>query len=175
MQAGNITYSDAQDFPETVPLFPLSGALLLPGGQMPLNIFEPRYLALFDTAIAGERLVGIVQPLAETLVSPSRRAALAPGFDGEPVLAQIGGIGRIVSFNETGDGRYVITLSGICRFRLLDEIRPALWSVFQLVPTGRGKVDDLFAGRNIASVHAATNAEGYHLVGSALETMARKQ
>ncbi|MGL4405135.1 MAG: LON peptidase substrate-binding domain-containing protein, partial [Notoacmeibacter sp.] len=53
MQAGNTTYSDANDFPETVPLFPLSGALLLPGGQMPLNIFEPRYMAMFDAAIAS--------------------------------------------------------------------------------------------------------------------------
>jgi uncharacterized protein len=126
MQAGNTTYNEASDFPETVPLFPLSGALLLPGGQMPLNIFEPRYLAMFDAAIASDRLIGIVQPLAETTPAPSAQKSakikLSASHDREPELAQIGGLGRIVSFNETGDGRYVVTLSGICRFRLLDEI-----------------------------------------------------
>jgi uncharacterized protein len=76
MQAGNTTYSELSDFPETVPLFPLSGALLLPGGQMPLNIFEPRYMAMFDAAIASDRLVGIVQPLAATTLQSAALAVL---------------------------------------------------------------------------------------------------
>jgi uncharacterized protein len=125
MQAGNVTYREAGDFPQTVPLFPLSGALLLPGGQMPLNIFEPRYMALFDAAMASDRLVGMVQPLAATTIQSSKKGKkieISAAFDSEPTLAAVGGLGRIVSFNETGDGRYVVTLSGICRFRLLDEV-----------------------------------------------------
>jgi hypothetical protein len=67
----NIAYAGPGDMPESIPVFPLSGALLLPRGQMPLNIFEPRYLAMFDAAIASDRLIGIVQPLAETTPAPS--------------------------------------------------------------------------------------------------------
>eukprot|EP01035_Chromulina_nebulosa_P063088 gene63088-86298_t len=62
MQVGNARYLTAQDLPETVPVFPISGVLLLPGGQLPLNIFEPRYLAMFDAALAGNRLIGMIQP-----------------------------------------------------------------------------------------------------------------
>ena len=147
MQAGNTTYSELSDFPETVPLFPLSGALLLPGGQMPLNIFEPRYMALFDAAIASDRLVGMVQPLAATTIAPAKKGAtkikLNPAFDHEPQLATVGGLGRIVSFNETGDGRYVITLSGICRFRLMGEVH-------SLVPYRRGTIAPFLADLNEA-------------------------
>lgn len=120
MQAGNATYRDPSDFPETVPLFPLSGALLLPGGQMPLNIFEPRYIALFDAAMAGDRVIGMVQPRADMLTAAGN--VRAAGHDVDPPLAEVGGLGRIVSFNETGDGRYIVTLAGICRFRLIEEV-----------------------------------------------------
>jgi uncharacterized protein len=147
MQAGNTTYSELSDFPETVPLFPLSGALLLPGGQMPLNIFEPRYMAMFDAAIASDRLVGIVQPLAATTLQPAKKGIakikLNPAFDSEPALAAVGGLGRIVSFNETGDGRYVVTLSGICRFRLLDEVH-------SLVPFRQGNIAPFLGDLNEA-------------------------
>jgi hypothetical protein len=122
MQVGNAVYREAQDFPDIVPVFPLSGALLLPGGQMPLNVFEPRYIALFDAAMAGDRLVGMVQPEAETLVKPVRRPTADASHDTDPVLAGVGGLGRIVSFNETGDGRYIVTLAGICRFRVMGEV-----------------------------------------------------
>jgi Lon protease-like protein len=122
MQVGNALYRDKQDFPEIVPVFPLSGALLLPGGQLPLNIFEPRYIALFDAAMAADRLVGMVQPLAETKIRAMAKQDADPSHDTDPVLAQVGGLGRIVSFNETGDGRYVVTLAGICRFRVMEEI-----------------------------------------------------
>ena len=147
MQAGNTIYSEASDFPETVPLFPLSGALLLPGGQMPLNIFEPRYMAMFDAAIASDRLIGMVQLLAQTTPQPAKKSSikikLNPAFDHEPALASVGGLGRIVSFNESGDGRYVITLAGICRFRLLDEVHG-------LVPFRQGNIAPFIADLNEA-------------------------
>ncbi|HEX2148186.1 MAG TPA: LON peptidase substrate-binding domain-containing protein [Pseudorhizobium sp.] len=114
MIVGNARYVKREDLPETVRVFPLTGALLLPGGQLPLNIFEPRYLAMFDAALAGDRLIGIVQP---TLTEPSDAADIA-----RPALSSVGCIGRITSFAETGDGRYITSLSGVCRFRLLDEI-----------------------------------------------------
>lgn len=113
MQVGNARYLTADDLPETIPVFPISGVLLLPGGQLPLNVFEPRYLALFDAALSGNRLIGMIQPAmseAQTNILPDR-----------PALAQVGCIGRITSFTETGDGRYVISLAGICRFRLMHE------------------------------------------------------
>ncbi|MEF0940253.1 LON peptidase substrate-binding domain-containing protein [Rhizobium sp. BR 362] len=109
MQVGNARYLKPSDLPESVVVFPLSGALLLPTGQLPLNIFEPRYLSMFDAAIAGNRLVGVVQP---ALGEPAET----------PHLAHVGCLGRITSFAETGDGRYIVSLTGICRFRLMDEI-----------------------------------------------------
>jgi Lon protease-like protein len=113
MQVGNARYVKGSDLPATVPVFPLSGALLLPGGNLPLNIFEPRYLTMFDAAMAAERLIGMVQPsLTE-----------ANNYDvNTPVLSQIGCLGRITSFTESGDGRYLVTLTGVCRFRLIDEV-----------------------------------------------------
>lgn len=112
MLVGNARYVKREDLPEIVPVFPLTGALLLPGGQLPLNIFEPRYLAMFDAALAGSRLIGIVQPaLLEQHTSDPARLA----------LSGVGCIGRVTSFAETGDGRYITSLSGVCRFRLLDE------------------------------------------------------
>ena len=113
MHVGNARYVKREDIPEAVPVFPLTGALLLPGGQLPLNIFEPRYLSMFDTAISGARLIGIVQP------------SFSGADDGHSglshALSPIGCLGRITSFAETGDGRYIASLSGVCRFRLLDE------------------------------------------------------
>jgi Lon protease-like protein len=109
MQVGNARYLKPSDLPESVAVFPLSGALLLPGAQLPLNVFEPRYLAMFDAAIAGNRLIGIVQAaLSEPAESPN--------------LSHVGCLGRITSIAETGDGRYIAALTGICRFRLMDEI-----------------------------------------------------
>jgi Lon protease-like protein len=112
MQAGNAHYRLETDLPPTIAVFPLSAALLLPGGRMPLNIFEPRYLEMVDAAIAASRLIGIVQP--------SLDGALRA--DGEPELCGIGCIGRIISFAESGDGRYLISLQGVCRFRLAEEL-----------------------------------------------------
>jgi Lon protease-like protein len=102
-------YIKASDLPQVIPVFPLDGALLLPHGQLPLNIFEPRYLNMVDDAMAGDRIIGMVQTL--------------PGGEPErPALAQIGCAGRITSFAETQDGRYLITLTGVCRFRIGPEL-----------------------------------------------------
>jgi Lon protease-like protein len=110
MRAGNGRYEKPADLPGRIPVFPLSGALLLPVGQMPLNIFEPRYLAMFDHAMTSERIIGMVQPR----INQSDRLAI-------PQLSDVGCAGRIVQFAETGDGRYLITLAGICRFHILEE------------------------------------------------------
>jgi uncharacterized protein len=115
MHVGNARYLKPADLPEAIPVFPLTGALLLPGGQLPLNIFEPRYLSMIDDAIASHRLVGMVQP-----VFGGEREE--PAGD-TPALCQVGCIGRITSFAETGDGRYVVSLTGVCRYRLLEEVR----------------------------------------------------
>lgn len=111
MQAGKATYDGPSDLPDTVPVFPLSGALLLPRGQMPLNIFEPRYLAMVDEAMAGNRLIGMIQPAAEPAEGES-----------DPELSSIGCLGRITSYAETDDGRYMICLTGISRFRIVEEL-----------------------------------------------------
>lgn len=114
MQVGNARYLTAEDLPETVPVFPLAGALLLPGGQLPLNIFEPRYLEMFDHALRGNRLIGMVQP------SLNEPFEISPGVS---ALASMGCLGRITSFAETGDGRYIASLSGVCRFRVMEEVK----------------------------------------------------
>jgi uncharacterized protein len=105
--SSNVAYSGPQEMPETVPVFPLSGALLLPRGQMPLNIFEPRYMAMIDHALQRDRLIGIVQP------NPDK------GDTGQ--LYHVGCVGRITQLAETGDGRYHLTLTGIARFKILSE------------------------------------------------------
>jgi len=112
MKAGNANYSDVDDIPAVVPVFPLSGALLLPGSQLPLNLFEPRYLSMFDTALKSNRVVGMVQPaFSGDLGRPEK-----------PNLCKVGCLGRITAYSETGDGRYLITLEGICRYRIIEEL-----------------------------------------------------
>ncbi|SNB65714.1 hypothetical protein SAMN06265338_102295 [Rhodoblastus acidophilus] len=108
----NKPYRAPAELPAELPLFPLTGAILLPGGQLPLNIFEPRYLAMFDDAMKGERLIGMIQP------SDDRDGA--PGET--PPLRAIGAAGRITQLSETGDGRYFVVLSGVARFRLVEEL-----------------------------------------------------
>jgi Lon protease-like protein len=110
--ASNKTYLRASDLPDAIPLFPLSGAILLPGGQLPLNIFEPRYLAMFDDAMRGERIIGMIQPETGVDAGPGEAPALRP----------VGAAGRITQLSETGDGRYFVVLSGIARFRVVTEI-----------------------------------------------------
>lgn len=99
----------ASDLPAQIPLFPLPGALLLPRGRLPLHIFEPRYLQMIEDCLkTPHRLIGMIQPCKSR--------------DGAPKLNAIGCAGRLTGFSETEDGRYMITLSGISRFRLLREI-----------------------------------------------------
>jgi Lon protease-like protein len=109
----NVTYHGPGDLPAVIPVFPLSGALLLPRGQLPLNIFEPRYLAMIDEALrSGHRLIGMIQP------DPS----LPGGTEHTPNLYKVGCVGRLTQIAETGDGRYLIQLTGIARFRVEEEL-----------------------------------------------------
>lgn len=126
------------DLPDTLPVFPLDEALLLPRGRLPLNVFEPRYLAMFDDAMkTSHRLIGMIQTL--------------PSDGPTPGLRTIGCAGRIVSFSETEDGRYLMVLSGVSRFSPVEEldgftpyrrVRPD-WSAFtrDLGPT---EIDESF-------------------------------
>lgn len=99
----------SSDLPGTVPIFPLPGALLLPRARLPLHLFEPRYLQMFEDCLkTPDRLIGMVQP--------------HDGPDGKATLHRIGCAGRITQFSETEDGRYMITLSGISRFRVRQEL-----------------------------------------------------
>jgi Lon protease-like protein len=111
MKAGNCSYGCPGDVPSAIPVFPLPAALLLPRADMPLNIFEPRYIAMVDAAIATHRIIGMIQP-----------DEAAPICARGPTLRPVGCAGRIVSFAETGDGRYVITLTGVARFRVVEEL-----------------------------------------------------
>ena len=109
----NSEYQGPGDLPETIPVFPLAGALLLPRGQMPLNIFEPRYLEMIDDSLRdGHRIIGMIQPD----VTHSRSEAV-------PALFRIGCAGRITQFAETGDGRYVLELTGVSRFKVVEELK----------------------------------------------------
>ncbi len=101
-------YRKPDDLPSIIPVFPLDGALVLPRAPLPLNIFEPRYLNMVDDALSGARLIGMVQTRA------------GEGRSG-PALAHVGCVGRLTSYTETPDGRYLITLSGVCRYRVLSE------------------------------------------------------
>jgi len=108
----NMTYHGPGDLADVIPVFPLAGALLLPRGQMPLNIFEPRYLAMTDAALReGHRLIGMIQP------DPAH-----PGSESKPNLFKVGCVGRITQFAESGDGRYLLQLTGVARFRVAEEL-----------------------------------------------------
>jgi hypothetical protein len=100
----------ASELPEILPVFPLTGVLLLPRARLPLNIFEPRYLAMTRDAMAGERLIGMVQP------------SDPPVREMNPPIYPLGCAGRITSFSETEDGRFLIVLTGVSRFRVADEL-----------------------------------------------------
>jgi Lon protease-like protein len=110
----NAHYRGPIDLPEVIPVFPLPGALLLPRGQMPLNIFEPRYLAMIDDCLRdGHRLIGMIQP------------DIGQPETAKPPLFKIGCVGRITQLAESGDGRYLIELTGVARFRVAEELSVA--------------------------------------------------
>jgi len=122
-----------EQLPETLPIFPLSGVLLLPGGKLPLNVFEPRYLAMIFDALAGHRMIGMVQPM-----QPGGFAGDGmPEPGGRPKVHKVGCAGRIVSFNETEDGRLLLALSGVCRFEIGREL--------DLAQGGYRRVSSIFA------------------------------
>ena len=98
-----------QDLPKTIPIFPLSNFIMFPGTTVPLNIFEPRYLQMVNDSMKKDRIIGMIQPKKSGMLK-------------KPDLYEIGCIGKITSFNETEDGRILIILNGICRFKLNSEI-----------------------------------------------------
>ena len=108
----NAEYRNPDDLADVIPVFPLPGALLLPRGQMPLNVYEPRYVAMIDDALrSGLRLIGMIQP-----------DSARPGPESKPNLYRVGCVGRITQIAETGDGRYLLQLTGIARFRIEEEL-----------------------------------------------------
>lgn len=157
MQVGNARYLTEKDLPETAPVFPLTGGILLPQGQLPLNIFEPRYLAMIDHAIAGNRLVVMVQP--------TRHEDSLSVKDDTP-LSGIGCLGRITSFAETGDGRCLVALTGVCRVRLLEEqVSQKPFRSFRIAPflsdlKPEAQDDGVDRAALIAAFRAYLDAEG---------------
>ena len=156
-------FRKAADLPPTLPLFPLTGALLFPRAALSLNVFEPRYLNMVDDALASDRLIAMIQPAA--------------GAENEsnPALASVGTAGRITSFTETEDGRYLVTLTGICRFTVQRELeenpyRRALVSYTAFakdfaLPTGRG----INREELMASLRAYATLQGFDVDWSAVD------
>src|SRR6516165_8457777 len=118
------------ELPSVLPIFPLAGVLLLARGRLPLNIFEPRYLAMTRDALGGERLIGMVQPTDPRVVGDN------------PPVYPTGCAGRITSFSETDDGRFLIGLTGVSRFRIREEL-PLLRGYRRVVPDWREFTRDL--------------------------------
>ncbi len=140
----NAEYQGPQDLPEIIPVFPLPGALLLPRGQLPLNIFEPRYLEMVDDALRdGHRLIGMIQPDVVHAGSAER-----------PNLYKVGCVGRITQFSETGDGRYLLQLTGITRFRVEEEVK-SVTSYRQCRVTFAPFIDDFTARKGEDDVDRA--------------------
>ena len=100
---------ETNNLPKTIPVFPLSNFIIFPKTTVPLNIFEPRYIEMINDAMSGNRIIGMIQPKNNTSIKPS--------------LYDIGCAGKITSFNETDDGRYIIILTGISRFKITEEIK----------------------------------------------------
>jgi Lon protease-like protein len=173
---------EAAALPDILPIFPLLGVLLLPRGRLPLNIFEPRYLAMTRDALGGERLIGMVQPS-----DPGSLGVESPGIGAmNPPVYPIGCAGRITQFSETDDGRYLLTLTGVSRFRIVEEL-PLVSGYRRVVPDwlpfahDRDRPDDpgfdrarlirglksYFSGREIsADWEAIEKAPAEHLVTS---------
>ena len=103
-------YNRPADLPQKLPVFPLPGALLLPRADLPLNIFEPRYLEMISDALSGERIIGIIQPKDDSDTAE------------RPDLMKVGCAGRITSYAETPDGRMLVTLTGVSRFSIKSEL-----------------------------------------------------
>jgi uncharacterized protein len=142
----NVTYKGPEALAGVIPVFPLPGALLLPRGQMPLNIFEPRYLAMIDDTLrSAHRLVGMIQP----------DPAHSKPDDAKPQLFHVGCVGRLTQFAESGDGRYLIQLTGVARFRVEEEL-PVATPYRQCRVTYQPFVDDFTARKGEENVDRKT-------------------
>jgi hypothetical protein len=133
-------YKTPDDLPKRLPVFPLAGALLLPRADLPLNIFEPRYLEMIADAMSGERLIGMIQP------DP------ISGDAAVPALLRTGCAGRITSYSETSDGRLLISLTGVSRFAVIEELE-ADTPYRQVVPDFRSFAVDLVSELGAADVN----------------------
>jgi Lon protease-like protein len=135
-------YRTIADLPSRVAVFPLRGAILLPRAQLPLNVFEPRYLQMLEDVLAGTRILAVVQPRGAGEESPEGKTA---------DLREVGCIGRVTAFQEREDGRLVITLTGIARCRLAKEVETK--TPYRLFDVGyQGFADDLTAGAGEAEI-----------------------
>jgi Lon protease-like protein len=153
------SYRMLADLPSGIPIFPLPGAILLPGAELPLNIFEPRYVAMVDATLAASRLIGMIQP------------GLGAGDDHETTLSRVGCAGRITTFQETEDGRYLIVLKGVARFEVAEETTRA--TPFRTVKpnwkTFAGDLDESADGSRL-DVSALKETFRSYLERNALET-----
>ena len=147
MRIGNMSYKTVAEVPTTVPVFPLSGALLLPRAHLPLNIFESRYLKMIDDALGADRVVGMVQP----------RFDGANEDDDAPPLCDVGALGRLISFQETGDGRYLIQLAGVTRFSIVEEL-------FGDAPYRRCRIDASRFADDLTNLHGEGDVDRASLI-----------
>jgi Lon protease-like protein len=163
-------YRKPSDLPVAIPVFPLGGALLFPRAVLPLNIFEPRYLSMVDAALVGHRLIGMIQPAG--IISP-----VPPGETDNPDLSEVGCAGRITGFQETDDGRYLIALTGITRFRVKEELKHdgayrivrADWEAFADDLNIKPGVDDSVRSKLLAALHAYLETSGLKADWGAVE------
>ena len=147
MRIGNMSYKTVAEVPTTVPVFPLSGALLLPRAHLPLNIFESRYLKMIDDVLGADRVVGMVQP----------RFDGANEDDDAPPLCDVGALGRLISFQETGDGRYLIQLAGVTRFSIVEEL-------FGDAPYRRCRIDASRFADDLTNLHGEGDVDRASLI-----------
>ncbi|AGA88935.1 peptidase S16, lon domain protein [Thioflavicoccus mobilis 8321] len=148
----NPFFPQYNDLPSQLPIFPLAGAVVMPGVQLPLNIFEPRYLNMVNDALAGDRLIGMVQPRSET------------ADDEVPQIHRVGCAARITSYSETNDGRLVLVLTGVCRFHVRRELESQRgyrrvepdWERFT-VDFHRSEADVVDRNGFLSSLHAYCN------------------
>lgn len=163
-------YRKPADLPVAIPVFPLGGALLFPKAVLPLNIFEPRYLSMVDAALVGHRIIGMIQPAG--IVTP-----VAHGQTDNPDLSEVGCAGRITGFQETDDGRYLIALTGITRFRVKEEIRQntayrivrADWDAFADDLTHDKALDDTVRNKLVSALHSYLERSGMKADWGAVE------
>jgi len=133
------------ELPATLPIFPLTGVLLLPRGKLPLNIFEPRYLAMVSDALAGDRMIGMVQPFEDdpsTLTGGTPPGEQSAADRQKPAVYPTGCAGRISAFSEADEGRLHITLTGVARFTIREEI-PSLRGYRRVMPDWQSYKSDL--------------------------------